>query len=95
MSIATRLRPPAGREGGQAQGRKSGLAEGEFFRQYASADQRNPKRFRSAHRFNPRPGACGYTTYVEEAVFPPLPVQSVWKNSPRGLSTRSYMCAPK
>ena len=30
-----------------------------------------------------------YTTYVEAAVFPPLPVQLVWKNSPRGLSIRS------
>jgi hypothetical protein len=31
-----------------------------------------------------------YTTYDDEAVSPPRPVQFVWKNSPRGLSTRSY-----
>ncbi len=30
-----------------------------------------------------------YTTYVLEVVSPPLPVQLVWKNSPRGLSVRS------
>jgi len=30
-----------------------------------------------------------YTTYVLAAVVPPRPVQLVWKNSPRGLSTRS------
>ena len=30
-----------------------------------------------------------YTTYVLEVVSPPLPVQLVWKNSPRGLSIRS------
>jgi len=30
-----------------------------------------------------------YTTYSVETVFPPRPVQLVWKNSPRGLSKRS------
>ncbi len=30
-----------------------------------------------------------YALYVVEAILPPLPVQFVWKNSPRGLSTRS------
>ena len=30
-----------------------------------------------------------YTVYVEAAVSAPLPVQFVWKNSPRGLSTLS------
>jgi len=30
-----------------------------------------------------------YTLYVLLAVVPPRPVQLVWKNSPRGLSTRS------
>ena len=29
------------------------------------------------------------TTYVEADVFPPWPVQLVWKNSPRGLSILS------
>ena len=33
--------------------------------------------------------------YVDEAVAPPRPVQFVWKNSPRGRSTRSYWWAPK
>ena len=33
--------------------------------------------------------ASNYTTYVLEVVSPPLPVQLVWKNSPRGLSVRS------
>ena len=30
-----------------------------------------------------------YTVYVLLEVVPPRPVQLVWKNSPRGLSTRS------
>jgi len=33
--------------------------------------------------------------YVDAAVWPPRPVQFVWKNWPLGLSTRSYVCAPK
>ena len=36
-----------------------------------------------------------YAVYVEAAVVPPLPVQLVWKNSPLGLSRRSYVWAPK
>ncbi len=30
-----------------------------------------------------------HTSYVDDAVAPPRPVQFVWKNSPRGRSTRS------
>ncbi len=33
--------------------------------------------------------ASCYTLYVLELVSPPLPVQLVWKNSPRGLSILS------
>jgi len=36
-----------------------------------------------------------YAVYVLAVMFPPVPVQFVWKNSPRGLSRRSYVCAPK
>ena len=32
---------------------------------------------------------------ADDAVVPPRPVQLVWKNWPRGWSTRSYWCAPK
>ena len=38
---------------------------------------------------------ANYTMYVVDTVSPPRPVQLVWKNSPRGLSIRSYVCAPK
>jgi len=38
---------------------------------------------------------CRYATYVCEVVVPPRPVQFVWKTWPRGLSTRSYVWAPK
>ena len=43
-------------------------------------------------RFN---ASTYYTLYVLLLVVPPRPVQFVWKNSPRGLSTRSYVWAPK
>ncbi len=33
--------------------------------------------------------------HTVEVTLPPWPVQFVWKYSPRGLSTRSYVCAPK
>src|SRR6266481_6156891 len=36
-----------------------------------------------------------YALYDREVVVPPCPVQLVCKNSPRGLSKRSYVCAPK
>ncbi len=39
--------------------------------------------------------ASDYALYAVDAVSPPRPVQLVWKNSPLGLSTRSYWWAPK
>lgn len=44
-------------------------------------------------RFGPqkfaRARAAAHTLYVVDAVVPPRPVQLVWKNWPRGRSTRS------
>gem|GEM_PF-4519078 len=34
---------------------------------------------------------AAYAMYVLAVVLPPRPVQLVWKNSPHGLSTRSYV----
>ena len=48
-------------------------------------------RFRST----PPSAAPAHTEYVVEAVVPPRPVQLVWEYWPRGLSTRSYVWAPK
>jgi len=47
-----------------------------------------------------RPVFCGknglpHAVYVEDVVVPPSSHQSVWKNCPLGLSTLSYVCAPK
>lgn len=47
------------------------------------------RRARSATLAVPDRRPRDYTLYVLLAVVPPRPVQLVWKNSPRGLSTRS------
>ena len=64
--------------------------------------RRSPRAGRSAragrqHGAGQREEKCGkpHTVYVEADVVPPRPVQLVWKNWPRGLSVRSYVCAPK
>jgi hypothetical protein len=48
----------------------------------------SPLRFATALQNNPR-GPTDHTVYVLDAVVPPWPVQLVWKNWPRGWSTRS------
>ena len=46
-------------------------------------------------RYRRRHMLTNQAMYVLAVVLPPWPVQFVWKNSPRGLSTRSYVWAPK
>ena len=52
-------------------------------------------RTRTACSLSFPPGLETYALYEVETVSPPRPVQSVWKNSPRGRSMRSYVWAPK
>jgi len=52
------------------------------------AEKKRPEEPREIPPAN-KPGNRSYTVYVDAAVSPPWPVQLVWKNSPRGLSTRS------
>jgi len=59
-----------------------------FIFSFSKTDQRYFKRYGeviAAHHMS----HVRYTLYVLDDVDPPRPVQSVWKNSPRGLSIRS------